>query len=111
MLGRHLISRYHRDSEKQNDPAAPIASISLGACRTFQMRRYKTHEDRVDVELESGSLLVMWPDSNGLHEYEHGLPKRTKGNSGRINITFRRIKYPQKSTSFTSEMKFNSAEN
>ncbi len=48
---------WHSDDEY--DMGSIIASVSLGAARTFQFRRKMPPEDIVSMRLTSGSLLVM----------------------------------------------------
>lgn len=82
---------WHADDEPELGPAPLIASISLGATRTFQLR-HKRRKDlaRVDLDLPHGSLLVMRPPTQA--HWLHGVPKRKRGVRGpRINLTFRWI--------------------
>ncbi|CAG0888211.1 unnamed protein product [Darwinula stevensoni] len=102
-----LINRYkdgsdrvgeHKDDEIDLDPAAPIASVSLGQPRDFVFRhqdargRHKAgsslHEP-VTLMLEHGSLLLMNPPTN-LFWY-HSLPPRKRAVQPRINLTFRKL--------------------
>lgn len=78
---------WHRDNEKELGVNPTIASVSLGATRTFKLRNYQNKKDLVSFELNKGSLLTMLGETN--HAWEHAIPKTTKVNSGRINITFR----------------------
>ena len=63
-----------------------IASISLGAKRTFELRQNTTNRIH-RIDLSHGSLLLM----KGLTQqlYKHSLPKQEQINKDRINITFR----------------------
>lgn len=84
---------WHRDNEKELGPEPIIASVSFGAERRFDFRRYKTKDDKISLNLGHGSVLVM---AGALQEYwEHSLPKTAKLNASnlgaRINITFRRV--------------------
>ncbi len=77
---------WHRDNEPEMDTTS-IASVSLGATRTFKVRRRE--DKRVwDVDLAHGDLLVM---ERMQHEFEHGLPRRKKVERPRLNFTFRRL--------------------
>lgn len=78
---------WHRDNEKELDHQF-IASLSFGSSRTFKVRDRAT-KTSLNIELEHGSLLIM---ENMQINYEHALPKRTKLNSPRLNLTFRRIR-------------------
>jgi alkylated DNA repair dioxygenase AlkB len=80
---------WHSDDEDTLDALAPIASVSLGAARRFSLRHRKTRET-VNILLEHGSLLVM--DGMSQRHWQHALPKTTKVNAPRINLTFRRMK-------------------
>lgn len=77
---------WHADNEVTLDPAAPIASISLGAKRTFRFK-HKSKSLKSTVELPSGSLLMMYPPTQEF--WLHTLTKTTKVNTPRINLTFR----------------------
>lgn len=78
---------WHRDNEPEMDTRC-IASVTLGASRTFKVRSRETKEVW-NLELEDGSLLLM----HDLQEaYEHAVPKRKKVLEPRINLTFRRIR-------------------
>lgn len=74
---------WHRDKEKPWGLDPVIASLSLGAARTFQMRSKIIKS----VELTSGSLVIM----KGLSQqcWEHRIPKTNKRIGPRLNITFR----------------------
>jgi alkylated DNA repair dioxygenase AlkB len=80
---------WHRDNEKSLGKEPIIASLSFGETRTFQMRRYDNKSNKVNIELEHGSLLIMKGKSQEC--WEHQLPK-SKGIFGeRINLTFRNL--------------------
>ena len=78
---------WHRDKEKNWGAEPVIASVSLGAARTFQLRNYKDKKITRSVELTPGSLLIM----RGAIQrcWEHQVPKTNKRIGARINITFR----------------------
>lgn len=79
----------HADDEKELGRDPVIASISLGAVRTFRLK-YKEEKDlKLDLELEHGSLLLMQGSTQ--HFWKHELPKTKKKISPRINLTFRKI--------------------
>jgi alkylated DNA repair dioxygenase AlkB len=78
---------WHRDNEKELGVNPAIASVSLGTSRVFKLRNYLNKKELVSFELNHGSLLTMLGETN--HYWEHAIPKTTKVNSGRINITFR----------------------
>lgn len=75
---------FHADDEKGVGPT--IASVSLGAARTFEFRRPDRGSRPVKVVLEHGSLLVMTGDTQ--RNWEHGI-RKAAGSGPRINLTFR----------------------
>ncbi len=77
---------WHADDERELGNTPVIASISLGASRTFQLR---SCDDRkiVTVELEHGSLLLMSGETQ--RNWEHRVPKQKDLLVPRINLTFR----------------------
>lgn len=79
---------WHSDAEAElgKDPA--IASLSLGAERKFVLKN-KVSGDKVSVELENGSLLLMKGQTQKF--WLHSLPKTKKVKESRINLTFRNI--------------------
>lgn len=79
---------WHSDAEAElgKDPA--IASLSLGAERKFVLKN-KVSGDKVSVELENGSLLLMKGQTQKF--WLHSLPKTKKVKEPRINLTFRNI--------------------
>ena len=87
---------WHTDDEPELGRDPVIASVSLGAVRTLQMR----HKDgvdipRVDIELPHGSLLMMGGACQRM--WQHQLPKRRgRHDPGpRINLTYRRVVAPR----------------
>lgn len=89
----------HQDNERDLDPLAPIASLSLGRTRDFVFkhesakRKHKTRPpdtETLKIELKHGSLLVMNYPTNK-HWY-HSLPPRKSLLGVRVNMTFRRLK-------------------
>ena len=81
---------FHSDDEKELGPNPVIASVSLGATRTFVLK-HKTRSELKPVrwELPSSSLLLM----KGLTQkyWKHGIDKQSKPCGPRVNLTFRRI--------------------
>jgi alkylated DNA repair dioxygenase AlkB len=80
---------WHRDNEGPLGPNPPVASVSLGAKRKFQLRTYSTKSDLVSIELAHGDLLLMLGEVQ--HFWQHRLPKDRTVLEPRINITFRNI--------------------
>lgn len=77
---------WHADDEPEIDSSQPIASLSLGATRTFQLRQ-KLGLERHAFDLADGDLLVMEPPCQQL--WVHALPVRKRVRTARINLTFR----------------------
>lgn len=86
--GNDSIS-WHTDAEKELGQNPIIASISFGTKRNFQLRHKETKE-KLDIELNHGSLLIMQGELQ--HFWQHQIPKTKKEISERINLTFRVIK-------------------
>lgn len=84
--GRDSIS-WHADDERELGPAPTIASVSLGAARTFAIKR-RSDGARFDVELRAGDLLVMRGASQ--LSYLHAVAKCASAGP-RINLTFRHV--------------------
>jgi alkylated DNA repair dioxygenase AlkB len=79
---------WHADNEKTLGPNPSIASISLGAERTFELKHLSTGQKK-SVLLADGSLLHMHgPLQN---HYKHQLPKKRALTEARLNLTFRWI--------------------
>ena len=79
----------HSDAEPELGENPVIGSLSLGATRRFQLRHRKRREAKLDLDLPSGSLLVMRGTTQ--HYYRHGVPKQPTVHTARMNLTFRRI--------------------
>lgn len=80
---------WHADDEKELGANPIIASVSFGAKRVFQMQHNTLKEQKLKIELEHGSLLIMKGSTQ--HFWKHQLPKTTKSIGARINLTFRII--------------------
>ena len=94
---------YHTDDETSLDPCAPIASISLGVTRNFDIRLRKSsnistgsdckgtekRSRQARIPLGDGDLLLMFPPMQS--HYEHAVPVEKRVAGERINLTFRRI--------------------
>jgi alkylated DNA repair dioxygenase AlkB len=81
---------WHADDEAELGREPCIASLSLGVPRRFQLRARDGSGRRVAHDLEPGSLLVMWGDSQST--WQHALPRSTGTPGPRINLTFRRVR-------------------
>tara|TARA_R110002050_G_scaffold100580_1_gene208147 strand:- start:94319 stop:94939 length:621 start_codon:yes stop_codon:yes gene_type:complete len=79
---------WHSDGEKDLKKNGAIASLSFGAERKFAFKHKETKE-KVQVNLEHGSLLVM-KDTTQTH-WLHRLPPSKLVHTPRVNLTFRTI--------------------
>ena len=79
---------WHSDGEKDLKKDGAIGSISFGAERKFSFK-HKTTQEKIDINLEHGSLLIM-KDTTQTH-WLHKLPLTKKIITSRINLTFRTI--------------------
>jgi alkylated DNA repair dioxygenase AlkB len=111
LLNRYRDGRdamgWHADDEPELDPAAPIASLSLGAARDFRLRS-RPSPRRGDqppplgygpgsapcapfnLALHSGDLLLMDPPTQLW--WQHALPRRLRLQGERLNLTFRVVR-------------------
>jgi alkylated DNA repair dioxygenase AlkB len=81
---------WHADNEKELGRNPIIASVSFGAERIFQMKHNTKLEQKQNILLQHGSLLLMQGETQ--HFWKHQIPKTTKVIAPRINLTFRIIK-------------------
>ncbi|OAZ04576.1 alpha-ketoglutarate-dependent dioxygenase AlkB family protein [Flavobacterium succinicans] len=81
---------WHADNEKELGINPIIASLSLGAERVFQLKHNHLKNQKINLTLEHGSLLLMKGKTQ--HFWKHQIPKTTKPIGPRINLTFRIIK-------------------
>ncbi len=79
---------YHSDDEKELGHQPIIASLSLGATRKFVFKHKKT-QDKVELYLESGQLIVMHGAT--LKYWQHSITKTKTVDEGRISLTFRQM--------------------
>lgn len=77
---------WHSDDERSIVRDSAIASISLGAERTFSFK-HKVSGQTVSVLLEAGSFLIMQGTTQT--NWLHSLPKTSKVKGPRVNLTFR----------------------
>lgn len=81
---------WHSDDEPELGPNPAIASLSLGATRTFKLKHKTRAEQKVlSFELSSGSLLVMAGGTQ--HHWKHCIAKQSRACEARINLTFRQV--------------------
>jgi alkylated DNA repair dioxygenase AlkB len=81
---------FHADAEPELGPEPVIASLSLGTSRRFQLRHKRHAADRLDLDLASGSLLMMRGALQ--RHYRHAVPKQRAITAPRLNLTFRVIR-------------------
>jgi len=87
---------YHSDDESSLCPYSPIASVSFGVTRSFDIRQKMTKSNKNEkrsriarIPLGDGDLLLMFPPMQ--QHYEHALPVEKRVVGERINLTFRRL--------------------
>lgn len=80
---------WHSDDEAELGPEPLIASLSFGAVRRFRLRHRRDATQRLDIDLPSGSLLLMAGATQ--RNYRHGLARTARPVGARMNLTFRRI--------------------
>ena len=85
---------YHADDEGTLHRDTPIASVSFGITRHFDIRpRHKNTEGKklrvARIALGDGDLLLMLPPMQS--HYEHAIPVEKRITGERINLTFRRV--------------------
>ena len=85
--GKDSLS-WHADDEPELGMRPTIASISLGATRTFQLQ-HRVSGEVIALSLEHGSLLLMSGETQQL--WKHQVPKDRSVTGERINLTFRSI--------------------
>ena len=81
---------WHADNEKELGQNPVIASISFGTERYFHLQHNTIKEQKLKINLEHGSLLIMKGATQ--HFWKHQIPKTAKEIGPRINLTFRIIK-------------------
>ena len=81
---------WHADNEKELGRNPVIASVSFGAVRPFYLKHNSIENQRLKIDLEHGSLLLMKGETQ--HFWKHQIAKTAKPIPPRINLTFRIIK-------------------
>lgn len=81
---------WHSDNEKELGQNPVIASVNFGATRRFLLRRIEHKQEKIEIALQNGSLLIM--EGELQHFWQHAIPKESKIKENRINLTFRVIK-------------------
>lgn len=80
---------WHADDEPELAENPTISSVSLGATRRFDFRHKEDPKEKFQIELTSGSLIVMTGTLQ--HYWLHQIPVQKKINEPRINLTYRTI--------------------
>ena len=80
---------WHSDDEKELGQNPIIASVNFGETRRFLFRHKNDKSLKHELSLTHGSLLIM--SGTMQHYWQHAVPKETKKNNARINLTFRNI--------------------
>lgn len=80
---------WHADNEKELGQNPVIASVSLGETRVFKLKHRYDKNLKHQLQLESGSLLIM--SGTTQHYWLHQIPKTKKQVGPRINLTYRKI--------------------
>lgn len=80
---------WHSDNEKELGDNPMIASLSLGAERRFDLKHNIIKNEKFQIYLPSGSLIIM---GKGIQQnWKHQIPAQKKIMDGRINLTFRSL--------------------
>jgi alkylated DNA repair dioxygenase AlkB len=80
---------WHSDDEPELGKNPIIASVSFGGTRRFCLKHKQKSEQKHNLELYNGSLLLMTGETQ--HHWLHQVPKTKKVVKPRINLTFRII--------------------
>jgi len=80
---------WHADDEPELGRNPVIASVSMGARRSFQLKHKEEPARCRAIVLEHGSLLLMKGATQ--HHWLHQIPKTTRDPGARINLTFRTV--------------------
>jgi alkylated DNA repair dioxygenase AlkB len=80
---------WHTDAEKELGRNPVIGSVNFGATRKFQLRRIDDHNEKYELELQHGTLLLMQGKTQ--HYWQHQVPKTAMKIGERLNLTFRVI--------------------
>ena len=78
----------HSDDDYAHGGQPAVASVSVGAARSFVLLR-KEGKERVRLDLTHGSLLLMSGESQ--RAWRHAVPKTSREVGVRVNMTFRHM--------------------
>ena len=87
--GRHNIG-WHADSEQSLVLESTIASVSLGAIRSFEVKSIVDNITVAKIPMAHGSLVTMGGPMQ--RHYKHRIAPNAKCTTPRINLTFRLAK-------------------
>ena len=79
---------FHSDQIDILEQNTGVAIVSIGQERTLRFRKIEDEEEKIDFNLNSGSLIYM--NQEVQKKWQHAIPK-TKTEKGRISLTFRKI--------------------
>jgi alkylated DNA repair dioxygenase AlkB len=80
---------FHADDEPALGKNPIIASVNFGESRRFIFRRKDNKNEKYELLLTHGSLLIMAGEMQ--HYWQHAVPKEPKKAKARINLTFRKL--------------------
>lgn len=80
---------WHADDEKGLGINPLIASVSLGATRRFDLKHKTDPDEKLQLELAPGSLVIMKGALQ--HNWLHQIPVQKRITASRINLTYRTI--------------------
>ncbi len=81
---------WHSDDEPELGHNPVIGSLSLGGTRRFRLRHRFEKNLTYQIELTSGSFLLM--EGRTQHYWQHQVPKTKRFVEPRLNLTFRAIR-------------------
>lgn len=81
---------WHSDNEKELGINPIIASVTFGAERMFHLKHNIVAEQKLKINLQHGSLLIMKGETQQF--WKHQIPKTSRPIGERINLTFRILK-------------------
>lgn len=83
----------HADDGRELGLNPVIAALSFGVDRRFLLKRKNSikRETPTSILLQGDSLIVMGGTIQ--HTWRHGIPKAGRLDQGRINLTFRQLKW------------------
>ena len=80
---------FHSDQTDILEPGTGVAIVSLGETRTLRFRKINDHNQIIDYQLVSGSLLYMTQEIQD--HWQHAII-RSGTEKGRMSLTFRAIR-------------------